>query len=518
MSGDIMKKQYLKMNNNDEHLSLGNLFRIVKDTSKNKTSALQSELFCILFDLEGINDTTVNNYCVGCRGIGSEYKQIYLNKEKKYIKDNNEFVDNIIGLLSIMDGVIYNSINNKIDFINLSDTARVLASKLYNLAKNDKQIIKEFTNKLYLLLDEGSVYECLVEELLFIVLHKKQPVYEDELKVEVFENVLKDTSISSISLQEYLSLKLREGINYDYSMKMLADNGNAYANFEIGSNEYYGFFTGFPRYDVALLYLDKAASLDHASANYMIGNMYVRKLIGSGSNEELAKGYRYLEKSYKLGNVAASNLIGNMYYEGIYPLEKNEEKAIEYYEKAALNNYAYAINNLGKIEEKKGNIKGAFEYYLKSADLGESWACNKVGEFYRLGVFERNMEKAYFYYNKALESNCRTVCYYAFYNLAKYFYKDGFDSIKKDITKYFNYLELASSKGVLLAKVELFYYYCEEYLNKKDEFVLKKIYMYKRFIEEDKYYSEQLRSEIECYLEKIVNKSSINIDCIVGVN
>ena len=44
------------MNNNDEHLSLGNLFRIIKDSSRSKVSALQSELFCTLFELESIND------------------------------------------------------------------------------------------------------------------------------------------------------------------------------------------------------------------------------------------------------------------------------------------------------------------------------------------------------------------------------------------------------------------------------------------------------------------------------
>lgn len=510
-----MKKQYMKMNNNDEHLSIGNLFRIIKDSSKNKTSALQSELFCILFDLEGINDTTVNNYCVGCRSIGSEYKQIYLNKEKRYKKDVLEFTDNIIGLLSIVDGIVYNSINNKIDFINSNDSARTIASKLYNLAKNDKQVIKEFTNKLYLLINDNKIYECLVEELLFIILHKKQPVYEDELKVEVLEDVLKDTSISSIDLQEYLSLKLREGINYDYSMKKLADGGNAYANFEIGSNEYYGFFTGYPRYDIALEYLDKAASMDHASANYMIGNMYIRKLIGSGSKEELQKGFEYIEKSYNLGNVAASNLIGNMHYEGIYPLEKDIDKAINYYKKAASNNYAYALNNLGKIEESNGNLEDAYEYYRKSADLGESWACNKMGEFYRLGIFEKNMEKAYYYYNRALESNCRTVCYYAFYNLAKYFYKDGYDTIKKDKTKYYNYLELASSKDILLANIELFYYYCDEYLNKRDEHNLVMLNVYKNLIENDKDYNEELRVKIELKLKDIAKKKEINIDCII---
>lgn len=513
-----MKKQYIKMNNNDEHLSLGNLFRIIKDSSKNKTSALQSELFCILFDLEGINDTTVNNYCVGCRSIGTEYKQIYLNKEKKYLKDSLEFTDNIIGLLSIVDGVVYSSIGNKVSFINSNDSAKLIASKLYNLAKNDKQIIKEFTNKLYLLINDGKIYESLVDELLFIVLHKKQPVYEDELKVEVFENVLKDTSISSIDLQEYLSLKLREGINYDYSMKKLALKGNAYANFEIGSNEYYGFFTGKPRYDVAFNYLDKAASMDHPSANYMIGNMYIRKLLGSGSNDELKKGYEYLEKSYKLGNVAASNLIGNMYLEGIYPLEKNVDEAITYYKNAANKDYAYALNNLGKIEENEGNIEKAFDYYLKSADLGESWACNKVGEYYRLGIIEKDMEKAYYYYNRAIDANCRTVCYYAYYNLAKYYYMNGYDNISKDLNKGIDYLEIASNANVLLAHIELFYYYCDIYLKYRLEQDKNMIYIYKDLIEMHKEYNDELKLEIENKLKNIKEINKINIECIVDVH
>ena len=83
----------------------------------------------------------------------------------------------------------------------------------------------------------------------------------------------------------------------------------------------------------------------------------------------------YLDKSYKLGNVAASNLIGNMYLNGIYPLDRDVEKAKEYYKKAADNNYAYAYNNLGRIEEDNNNFKEAFEYYLYSAR-------NKIKERY----------------------------------------------------------------------------------------------------------------------------------------
>ena len=66
----------------------------------------------------------------------------------------------------------------------------------------------------------------------------------------------------------------------------------------------------------------------------------------------------------------------------LFPEYINEslKEAIEYFERAIEKEYVYAYNNLGGIEEKKGNIDKAYEYYFTSADLGESWACNKVGE------------------------------------------------------------------------------------------------------------------------------------------
>lgn len=511
-----MQKQYIKMNNNDEHLSLGNLFRLIKDASKNKLAALQSELFCILFDLESINDTTVNNYCVGCRSIGSVYKQIYLNKEKRYNTVKEEFADNIIGLLNVMDGVIHSINIDKIDFINNSENAQSLAKKLYNLAKNDKQIINEFTNKLYLLITENKIYECLVEELLFIILTKKQPIYEDELKKEVFENVLNDTSISSIDLQEYLSLKLREGINFDYSMKKLANRGNAYANFEIGSNEYYGYVAGIPRYDKAYEYLNIAAIANHAGANYMIGNMYIRGLLGSKSNEELDIGYKYLLKSYELGNIAACNTLGNMYLNGIYPLKKDEDEAIKYFKKASANDYAYAYNNLGAIAEKKGNVKESFDYYKKSADLGESWACNKVGEFYRLGIITKDMKEAYFYYNKALESNYKTLCYHAYYNLAAYFYLNGYDTtvLKSDEKKARAYFQIASDNGILASTIYLLKLNIKSYLNTREEQYYSEIYRLKREIEAHPNYNKEIAMQIETFLQELLKKPSIDLSNI----
>ena len=492
-----MSKKFIKMNNNDEHLSLGNLFRIIKDASKNKTSALQSELFCTIFEIDSINDTTVSNYCVGCRGIGGEFKQVFINKERRYRKDPLEFCDNIIGVLCIIDGVLYQVEKEKISFIDHNDSAYYLAKKLYNIAKNDKDVDKELCKFYGSLIKNGRIYECLVEELLFIVLKKKQPLYEDELKIEVFETILNDTSISSVSLEEYLSLKLREGINFDYAMKELALKGNAYANYEIGSNEYYGYVKGEPRYDVAYEYLSKAASMHHAGACYMLGNMYVKGLIGSRSKEELKTGYDYLKESYDLGNVAASNLIGTMVLNGIY-LPKDEKKATSYFEKAAEHHYAFALNNLGSIEEKNGNIKKAFEYYLQSADLGESWACNKVGEWYRTGKIEKDMEKAFYYYNRALDSNYRTLCYYAYYNLAKYFYREGYGHIVfADYSKMIEYYEVAAEHGCFLALLELFYESIETYLKEPTDSHYEDVLTLKKRIEENSMYNQNYKEMIE---------------------
>ena len=115
-----------------------------------------------------------------------------------------------------------------------------MVSKLYNLAKNDKDVQESIIVTIKEMINNKMIYEALVECLRFIVLFKKQPISEEGLKKEVLESVLNDTSISSVSLQEYLSLKLREGINYEYQLKNLAESGNAYACFELGSNEYYG--------------------------------------------------------------------------------------------------------------------------------------------------------------------------------------------------------------------------------------------------------------------------------------
>ena len=504
-----MQKQYLKLNINDEHLSLGNFFRIIKDLSKNKTNALQTDLFCMLFDIYDINDTTVNNYCVGIRSIGNKYKQIFIDKKKKYETNKSIFTDMIINILNVIEGKV-NIVNNPIDFINYNDTLNILATKLYNLSKNDKQVTLDFSDDLISLINDKKIYECLVEEISFIVIDKKQPIYEGELKRSVLENILNDTSISATDLEAYLSLKLREGINYDYSMQELANTGNAYANFELGSNEYYGYVKGYPRYDKAYKYLVVAANLSHPTANYILGSMYINGLINNQTKKDLETGYNYLDKAYKLGNIASINFIGKMYMNGIYPLKKDLDKAKEMFIKASNSNYAYAYNNLGVLLEREANLFDALSYYIKAANLGESWASNKVAEYYRK---TGNGIKAYEFYLKAIEGNYQNICYYAYYNLAKYYYQNGFESIAKDENKYLEYLNIASDHDVIEASIDLFLYYYELYI--KGESGKDNLYIYKKKIESNKKYSEKDKELVEEAMKNIIHKDDMEIELLV---
>ncbi len=503
-----MKRAYIKLNCDDNHLSLGNLFRIIKELSKNKTNALQTDLFCILFDIYDINDTTVNNYCVGIRSIGDKYKQIFINKRKKYEKNHKVFTDMIIDILSVIDGKNY-SVRKPIDFINCNEKLIALAKKLYNISKNDKQVPNDFSDQLSLYINNNDIYECLVEEICFVIIDKKQPLVESELKRGVLEDILNDTSISASDLELYLSLKLREGINYDYSMKELAKTGNAYANFELGSNEYYGYVKGYPRYDMAYSYLLVAANQNHPTANYILASMYINGLINNQSKEDLEEGYKYLEKAYSLGNVASINLMGKMYLRGIYPLKENHNKAKELFLLASESNYAYAYNNLGLLMELDANLFDALSFYLKAATLGESWACNKVGEYYRK---TGNKRKAYDFYIKAIDGNYQNICYYAYYNLAKYYYQNGFNEIRKDKDKYIEYLQIASNNDIFEASIELFLYFYEKYIKKGTgkELLLE----YKQIIEEHPKYNKDIKTMIEKYMKDIKKKEDNGIEIL----
>ena len=446
-----MEKKFIKMNDLHNHLSMGNVILVIKNSSKSKISAIQSEVFCALFDIDDINETTVNNYCTGYRAIGSEFIQKYIALQNRYNKDKTTFDEIIKNVVNILEGYIYK------EDINNSKKLKEVCVKLYNIAKNDKSVGSKYTNELHELINKNRLYETFVKIICYAILENKQPVYYSEANRAVIELALENTNISIKDLEEFLSLQLKEGINYSHSIKQLVNKDNPYACFELAIMEYRGVIAGKPRYGKSYDLFLKAAEKNHPAANWMIANMIINKKIGNRTEDEVQLAWQYLKNAEKLGSVAAVNTIGLCYKEGI-GVKKDIKKAIKYFEKAAKSAYVYAFNNLGKYYEDLKNYKKAFNEYLKSANLGESWAANKIGEMYRLGLgTEKNLKKAYEYYTVSADAPIREICWYSKYNLAKYFYLNGsaIANIEKDFNKAVGLLEEASVNGIKEAKQEL---------------------------------------------------------------
>ena len=466
-----MNKKYIKMNDMYSYLSLGNVILTIKNASKNKTSAIQSEVFCAIFDIEDVNETTVNNYCTGYRAIGNDYVQKYIELEAKYKKDKTVFKNIVKNILNIIEGIIFDG------DINSSKRFKEVCLKLYNIAKNDINIGNEFSRSLYNMIQTSNLYEAFIEIILYAILENKQPIYEEETKRETIEIALRNTGISAKDLEKFLSLKLKEGINYLHSIKQLVKENNPYALFELAFMEYRGEITGKPRYNESYELFSKAARNNHPAANWMMANIIINKKIGTGNAEELKLAWNYLRQAEALGSVAAINTIGICYANGI-GVAKDKERAKKYFEKAAKADYAYAYNNLGKYYEDSNDLKNALKYYVKSANLGESWAANKVGEMYRKGEgTKQDLFKAFEYYKISEDTSIKEIFWYSKYNLAKYFYLNGsvIADVPKNEEKAITLFEEASNNGIFEATEELIYIYVKRYNNNKENATLERI-------------------------------------------
>ena len=422
-----MKKTFVKMNDNKNYLSLGNLFNIIKKHSKVSASAIQTELFCTLFNLNSVSNTRINNYLIGYRPISLEYKKIYYDLKKQYVVNKEIFINIIIKILNILDECYY---KEEIDIINNNDSLNNVCIDLISIVDSDININREIYEKIKKLYYNNNFYEYFIEILFYSIFENKQPVYIENVEID----------IKDIELKEYLNINLYEGISHISSLLELSKRENKYANSELGSLEFSGLISGSVDYEKSFLYYLKAANKNHPKACWMVANLILTNRV---ENKDINFAWNYLEKAVSLGSIAAINTIGNCYLNG-----KNkdgiidEEKALEYYKRASEYSYPFSYNNIGLYYERKKEIENALKYFKLSADLGNSWALNKVGEYYRV---KGDMKLAYFYYKKSSECPKSERNYYSYYNLAKYFYSVGNNDagIEKDEVKAKKYFSEA---------------------------------------------------------------------------
>ena len=401
-----MKKNYIKMNNNDKILSFGNLVRIIKEVSNNK-NALQMEVFCSIFDVNNINTTTINNYCIGIRAIGIEYKKMFLDK---YNEDKRLFVTNILSLISILDDKIYFVNENSFNDINYNNKLGLVINKLLTICKEDENISDEFINSIKSL----DQYDSIIELLKYSIIDNKQPIYKQDINIKINKNELDD----------YLKIKLYYGQNYITSLTNLANKNNMYACADIGSMWFDGLIDGNIDYDKCFEYYLKAANKNHPKACWMIANLILTGRV----KYDFDTMWKYLNKSIELGSAAGYNTLGLCYKKGINEYNKIDlEKAKYYFELASEMGYIYSFNNLGKLYEEEGNTLESIKYYKISADMGNSWALNKMGEYYRKN---NDLKMAFMYYNEAINAPIKERNCQAYRNLAMYYYKDGCECVK----------------------------------------------------------------------------------------
>lgn len=398
-----MKKRYIKMNEKNI-LSLGNICNCIKEVSCGK-SAMQKEIFCVLFNTNDINNSTVNNYIIGIRAIGVLYKKVYIDLYNKYKEDKNIFCNIVINIISLLDEKIYNINENKIDFINNNYNFNNLCIKILDICNKDNSLSEDFVNKLNNFVKHNNLYDMFVLALYHSIVVNKQPIFVTDVNVSFNKN----------ELENYMKVKLYEGVSYVSSLILLSKNKNMYACAEIGSLAYDGLINGNADYNMAYKYYLIAADKGHPKACYMIANLIYKGFVKENVNIM----WKYLNKGIKLGSNAAINLKGLCYLNGVNPKNIiNKNKAIEYFNEASKSGYAFAYNNLGYIYEKDNDMNKAIEYYKISADLGNSWALNKMGEYYRN---KGDMETAYLYYTMSNDAPINERCKWAKYNLEKYF-------------------------------------------------------------------------------------------------
>lgn len=505
------KKNYIKLNHNNSHLSLGNIFRILKEESSNQSSALQTELFCIVFEIDDVSPTTVNNYCTGIRSIHSNFKNQYIQYRKKLEHDSSIFKEIILNLVYLLEENTKNAKNisfeQALGYINQSHKLETVCLRLYNIAKNESELSTSTLEEMKKRFDHHDLYFLMIQYLCFAIIDKKQPILLEDSVISSLNDALYSTNISSNDIIDFITIQLKGGIWSIRGIYELAKKGNPYACFEMGSLELYGQMTGSPRYFESYQYFKQAANKNHPNAIWAIGYLYYHGYIGTKSRKDLSTAFCYFNKARKLNCLAAFNSIGILFLEGNIPhLKKDSKKAIKLFEYAAKNSYIYAFNNLGKIAEEKKDFKKAFHYYLKAANLGESWASNRIGEFYRKGKIGKvNMKKALEYYQKATEASIYSLCYYAKYNLAHYFYIPGNIelSIKSDFSYAITLLEDASSHGIMEATEDLIFLYYKLYKENSDSSYLEKAKQYAKIVEALPNYNNMVKKRIETKLKEI---------------
>lgn len=219
-------------------------------------------------------------------------------------------------------------------------------------------------------------------------------------------DLLKQVDVSKDDAPAMIECMVFQGISGKmgrHTLMRMAKNNNAWAMFEVGELNYYGYCTENhkPDYKTAFSWYSRAAEKNHPGALWTMGYMIIHNFYPSVPEESIdyGKALQYFMKAENItrssgGFPAALTSIGELWYEGHYPCadfdpndptkrrfeKRNISLAIEYYKKADSMGYHYATNRLALHYESNGLVKEAFDMYLRSSTLvADGYTYNKLG-------------------------------------------------------------------------------------------------------------------------------------------
>ncbi|NJM92947.1 MAG: sel1 repeat family protein, partial [Rhodospirillaceae bacterium] len=172
------------------------------------------------------------------------------------------------------------------------------------------------------------------------------------------------------------------------------------------------------------------------------------------NRKDFAHAFSEWIESAKAGDAHAQHGLGMLYEMGQGVPYADPKAASEWYQKAATQNYAPAINNLARLYADgrgvKQDVPKAIELWSKAAEAGNTTARFNLGLQYAAGVgVKKDMKKAAEYLLQAAESGLPE----AQFAVAGY-YRDG-TGVPKDMDAARQWYDRAASAGFEPARKEL---------------------------------------------------------------
>lgn len=177
--------------------------------------------------------------------------------------------------------------------------------------------------------------------------------------------------------------------------------------------------------------LENAAELGNTDAMNYLSVCYEK---GENVDKDDEKSFKYAKQAFDRGDAEAGFLLGLRYCDGV-GCKKNEQKAVEIWEMAADLGSGGAANNVYVYYNKKNNFVKAKKYLFLSAKLGDDMGMCNLARHYYLGdnLVEKNLKQAFIYAKRSADLGNPGACALTSYMLEN---GEGCDVNPKEAKKY----------------------------------------------------------------------------------